>query len=300
MLRDILRGEIGLDPILAAAPDILLLTDFDYDAGHVTLDALRATLAEAGLDYSHRFAARPNTGWQTGLDLDGDGRIGGPRDAQGYGWFSGQGGQALLSRWPLTLLQDRSAVLWGAVPGTAMAADDPGAALQRLATTAFWAVRVERPAAPFTLLTVAATPPVFDGPEDRNGRRNRDEVLFWTHVLDGRLGDGVPGPVVLLGNLNLDPDRGDGLRDAAARLLAQDRLQDPLPGVPTVAWDSTGPMRVSYVLPDAALRVLGAGVTPPDAAEASGPHGLVWADISPAAAPDDAPGRAPTAALAAR
>ena len=27
------------------------------------------------------------------------------------------------------------------------------------------------------------TPPVFDGPEDRNGRRNHDEIRFWADYI---------------------------------------------------------------------------------------------------------------------
>ena len=51
-----------------------------------------------------------------------------------------------------------------------------------------------------------------------------------------------------------------------------------MPGVDTVTWDSTGPMRVSYVLPDRALSVTGRGVTPPSLD--LGPHGLVWVDLT--------------------
>ena len=35
------------------------------------------------------------------------------------------------------------------------------------------------------LLAHHPTPPVFDGPEDRNGRRNHDEAALWTAWLDG-------------------------------------------------------------------------------------------------------------------
>ncbi|MGR3494629.1 endonuclease/exonuclease/phosphatase family protein [Citreimonas sp.] len=277
MLRDLSREppEAALATIVDAAPDVLVLTNLDYDASGVTLGALADALGERGLDFPHRYAARPNTGMPTGLDLDGDGYLGGPRDAQGYGWFSGQGGQAILSRHPLRPVADHSDVLWKDVPDRAIAADDPGHDVQRLASTAFWAVAVDAPGASLTLLTVGATPPVFDGPEDRNGRRNRDEVLFWTHVLDGA--DAPQGPMALIGNLNLDPANGDGLHDAIRTVLDHPRLQDPQPGAATVTWDNTGPMRVSYVLPDAALRVAGQGVTPP--AEDAGPHGLIWVDV---------------------
>lgn len=274
------KAAPDLAPVVNAAPDILLLTDIDYDAGQATLRALRDLLSDKGLDYPHLLSARPNTGMPTDRDLDGDGLRGGPRDAQGFGWFPGQGGMALLSRYPVTLTADHSAILWKDGPDSAIAADDPGFDIQRLSTSAHWAVRVEVPEGALTLLTLAATPPVFDGPEDRNGRRNRDEVLLWTHMLDGRLGAPPQTPVVLIGNLNLDPDptHGNGLHAAAQAVLDHPRLQDPLPGRATVTWDSTGPMRVSYVLPDRALDVRGAGVTPPS--PDAGPHGLVWVDLA--------------------
>lgn len=288
MLRDLLRKPDDFAPALSllasARPDVVLLTDFDFDHDLAALSALQAALAAAGLDLGHAFARRPNSGMPTGLDLDGDGRLGGPRDAQGFGYFAGQGGQAVLSRYPVSLRWDASEALWRDAWDTAQTPDDTAVAVQRLSTSAHWMLDLDTPAGRLALLTLAATPPVFDGPEDRNGRRNRDEVLFWAHVLDNRLSVPPPeDPVVVLGNFNLDPDRGDGLHEAAATLVGHPRLQDPLLGATTVVWEQTGPMRVSYVLPDAALSVTAAGVTPP--AEGRGPHGLVWVDLLLASIP---------------
>ena len=267
LLRELLSDKApDVSAVAVLSPDVLVLTDLDYDAGHVALGVLADKLG----GYPHVFALRPNTGMATGLDLDGDGRLGGPRDAQGYGWFAGQGGLALLSRYPLTLVADHTARLWKDTPDTLWTSDEPEG--QRLSTSAHWAVRVDAPV-PFTLWTLAATPPVFDGPEDRNGRRNHDEVMLWAHELDR----GLAGPVVLAGLLNLDPARGEGLRAAAERVLTHPRLQDPLPQLPTVDWDSVGEMRVSYVLPDAGLKVLNAGITP---VPGSGPHRVVWVDLA--------------------
>jgi len=64
------------------------------------------------------------------------------------------------------------------------------------------------------------------------------------------------------------------------------RLDDP--ALDTADWREDGPgnLRTHYVLPAAALRVLGAGVVWPlpadplaEAAEATGPHRLVWVDL---------------------
>ncbi len=302
LLRDMRDDDPGIDAavaeIAAAAPDVIVLTSFDYDHGGVALAALAARIAAQGPAYDHRFAARPNTGLGTGRDLDGDGLLGGPRDAQGYGWFAGQGGQAVLSRYPVTLERSLTDLLWRDAPDSRIAGDDPGHDLQRLSSSAHWALRVDTPHGPWRLLTLAATPPVFDGPEDRNGRRNADEVLLWAHVLDGHLGGfDTPLPTILVGNLNLDPERGEGLGEAAQTILDHPRLQDPLPGQPSVTWPGPGEMRVSYVLPTRDLHVLGAA-TRPEVAPA-GPHRLVWVDLAPA--PGSGPEQSPDPArLAAR
>ncbi|MCC1491225.1 endonuclease/exonuclease/phosphatase family protein [Cognatishimia sp. F0-27] len=278
LLRDLLRDDPvpGIATLDAARADVLLLTDVDYDAGLVALKALQARLANP---FEHLFALRPNTGMPTGVDIDGDGLLGGPRDAQGYGWFSGQGGMAILSRHPITLRADYADMLWKDLPGTAIAADDPAHALQLLSHGAHWAVDIAWGDEPLTLLTMAATPPVFDGPDDRNGRRNADELKIWRLWRDGAFGDVPPHPVILIGKLNIDPDpsRGEGRRGEITAVLNDARLQDPLSGIATAEFERAGPMRINYVLPDARLRVTAAGVLPPE--PGAGVHQLVWVDL---------------------
>jgi hypothetical protein len=107
LLAEAIAG--GEDPQVAAAvavlvaldADVVLLTSVDYDRGLVALSLLADRLAAAGAPYPHRFALRPNTGMQAGIDLDGDGRLGEPEDAIGWGRFAGQEGMAILSRLPI-------------------------------------------------------------------------------------------------------------------------------------------------------------------------------------------------------
>jgi hypothetical protein len=316
LLRDILTGEDaaveGTVRVLAGIhPDILLLTDIDWDADGAALSALAARLAEQGLDYPHQLALQPNAGLASGLDLDGNGRLGEPRDAQGYGRFLGHGGMALLSRWPLGEARDMSGLLWRDLPGARLAQVDgapfpseAAQAAQRLSSTGHWVVPVEAPGRELTLLAWAATPPVFDGPEDLNGRRNADEIALWQRLLDGVWGP-PPPDVVLLGDANLDPDDGEGLHEAMAALLSDPRLQDPAPrsdgarlapgpvgagdpALDTADWPEDGPgnLRTSYILPTTGLQVTGTGVVWPlpddplaPAVEAAGPHRLVWVDL---------------------
>ncbi|MBY5933770.1 endonuclease/exonuclease/phosphatase family protein [Tateyamaria omphalii] len=301
-LRDLARGgDDQIDAVLAviahAGADLLALQSIDYD---LTGEALRLFAEAAG--YPHQFALRPNTGLPTGLDMDGDGRLGGPRDAQGYGRFSGQGGMAILSRFPIIedQVQDLSDLLWTALPG-ALLPEVEGApfpspdaqAAQRLSTTGHWIVPVDTPDGPFHLMTFHASPPVFDGPEDRNGKRNHDEIRLWQHVLDETVGTAPPGPFVLAGDANLDPEDGSGLKSAIRNLLADPRLADLSPrghaGTDTVDWTDPvpGDLRVSYVLPSTHWRVVDSGVlwpSPDDplakTVETASRHRLVWADLA--------------------
>ncbi|MFZ5964387.1 endonuclease/exonuclease/phosphatase family protein [Thalassococcus sp. BH17M4-6] len=282
LLRDLLRADDAelqavQSTIVRIDPDVLLLTSIDYDHGLAALSALRDGLAQSGADYPHLFALRPNTGLPTGRDLDGDGRLGLPRDAQGYGRFSGQGGMAILSRLEIDRenVRNFSTLLWRDLPGSLIASDDPGGDVQRLSSAGHWLVPLHRPGgATLSVTAFHATPPVFDGPEDRNGRRNADEVRFWTAFLDGGFG-AVTSDIVVMGNANLDPVAGDGRSAAIRDLLAHPALQDPLPGRPTADWPQVGPLRVSYVLPGAALTVTDAGLSEP-----VGPHRMVWVDIT--------------------
>lgn len=329
LLRDILKGEdpaidAAVDIIAHVAPDILLLSGIDWDLQLAALGALADRIAGAGPTYPHLFATRPNAGMATGLDMDGDGRTGDPRDAQGYGRFSGHGGLALLSRFPIDrdAVRDFSGLLWVDMPGNLLRGseddlfDTPQAArAQRLSSVAHWDVPVLIPRGRLHLLAFAAGPPVFDGPEDRNGKRNHDEVAVWSRYLSGALARAPPdAPVIVIGHANLDPADGEGRRDAIHALLADPRLRDTRPasrgGVEALAqggvntaqtgdpaldsadWpdaDGPGNLRVDYVLPDRRLSVRGSGVFWPAADDPQRPlieveggsrYRMVWVDVA--------------------
>jgi 3-phytase len=76
------------------------------------------------------------------------------------------------------------------------------------------------------------TPPVFDRPQDRNGRRNNDEIRFWddyispgqqsSYIYDdaGAEGGLAPGVrFVIAGDQNSDPLDGDSVRGSIEALL---------------------------------------------------------------------------------
>ena len=52
-----------------------------------------------------------------------------------------------------------------------------------LSSKSHWDVPVRIGSTTLHLLASHPTPPAFDGPEDRNGRRNHDEIRFWSDYL---------------------------------------------------------------------------------------------------------------------
>jgi hypothetical protein len=183
LLRDIKRET---DEVMArvalikqANPDVLILQGIDWD-----YDARALTALNAHLGFDHMFTSLPNAGMATGLDMDGDGKLGQPRDAQGYGRFAGHGGVAVLSKRPIVgPVIDLSDLLWRDLPDADLPTYPDGApfpsaraqAAQRLSSQVHWIVPFDG----FTLATFAATPPIFDGDEDRNGKRNAAEIRLW-------------------------------------------------------------------------------------------------------------------------
>lgn len=262
------------------SPDILILTGFDHDAGLRALATFAGTLQQSGLPYPYRFAPQGNAGVPSGFDADADGRGGEAADAQGWGRFPGSGGLAVLSRFPLLAdaAVDHSAFLWRDLPQSLIPPDtDPAlAAVQRLSSHAHVALPVQLETARLTLLLWHATPPVFDGPEDRNGRRNHDETAFWLHLLDGALPVPPPdSPFLIAGTANLDPKDGDGRPAALRLLLTHPSVRDPRPrgnhgrtetghrgdpALDTALYDGLGGLRLAYMLPSADLDIVGSGV----------------------------------------
>ena len=278
LLRDIVRGTdpqvaLALDSVAALEADILVLGDIDYDAASAALSAFNDRLPRP---YPYLTALRPNTGVPSGHDLDGNGRRDEARDAIGYGIFPGQGGMAVLSRLPLTPGRDFNGYFWRNLPGTLMPEGQP--ADLPLSTTGHHETAVEFPdGRTLRLLTWHATTPAFDGPEDRNGRRNHDETAFWRQLLTGNLPLPPPdGPYVLIGQANADPDRGEGRPEAITSLLKSPLLQDP-GGEATVDYGGDiGALRVAYILPSADLAITAHGQLPPNNASR---HVPIWVEV---------------------
>ena len=330
LIQDIAKGD---EQVAAVAeilqlvrPDIVLINELDHDPQGLALHAFLEAVAQGpdGLDYPHHYAGPVNTGVPSGMDLDGDGRTMGPADALGFGRFPGQYGMAVLSRFELGPVRTFRLLRWSDVPWAEPPVNADGApwftpeawAILPLSSKSHWDVEVALPdGRALHVLASHPTPPVFDGPEDRNGLRNAAEIRFWTDYIGGAHwmvdDDGIAGGLpegadfVVLGDLNADPQRGDGRREVVAELLTHPLVQDPGPVSPgaaaagrpgdTADWpekDGPGNMRVDYALPSRSLDVAGSGVfwpAPDDPLarlvaskgwdHASSDHRLVWVDI---------------------
>jgi endonuclease/exonuclease/phosphatase family metal-dependent hydrolase len=300
-------------------PDIVLLNEFDFDATGRAADLFQRRYLEVGqhgetaIAYPYRYFAPVNTGVPSGMDLNRDGVVGGEgrahgEDAYGYGEHPGQYGMLLLSMFPIDAAAARTFQLlkWRALPG-ARSPVDPATgeawyppevfANLRLSSKSHWDVPVESPLGTLHVLAAHPTPPVFDGPENRNGVRNHDELRLWAEYLtpgekpwlcddQGRCGPlAADARFVLLGDHNTDPNDGDGIPGTIQLVLEHPRVQRvPAPrsqgGVESARLDGganlthrsdpaedtghfeprIGNLRLDYVLPSYGLRVLGSGV----------------------------------------
>lgn len=291
MLRGIARGEDEqIDAFVAlladVRPDIVALQGIDYDLRQTALAALVAALTEAGLTYRHSFSRAPNAGQSTGLDLNGNGRLGDADDAHGFGRYNGMGGMAILSRHPIdqAKAEDFTPMLWRNLEGHIypMTAGIPFGgekvfAEHRLSSRGHWVVPITTPDhGTLRLMTFHATPPLYDGEEDRNGRRNHDEVAFWNVYLET---NAQTAPFIVLGTANIDPKRGSGRRGAIKKLLATPQLQNPFDDTPTAVFSETMPegLQVDYLLPSTAWKVTAKGIKTRNQASR---HSMLWVDIT--------------------
>jgi hypothetical protein len=212
-------------------PDVLLINEFDYDAGNVALRLFQDNYLAVSrngstpIRYPYAYTAPSNTGIPSGFDLNNDGTVGGPDDAYGFGFFPGQFGMAVYSRFPIDYAHIRTfqKFLWKDMPGALI---PPGwftpeeLAVVRLSSKSHWDVPIEIGRETVHFLVSHPTPPVFDGPEDRNGRRNHDEIRLWADYI-------TPGRA---GYLYDDAGRGGGLQPGADFVIAGDQNADPYDG----------------------------------------------------------------------
>ena len=298
-------------------PDVLLVNEFDYDASGTALRLFQdnyLSVARNGstpISYPYRYSAPSNTGIPSGFDLDNSGSVGGPGDAYGFGFFPGQFGMAVYSRYPIESSRVRTFqnFLWKDMPGALLPDDlatpEPAdwysaeeLAVFRLSSKSHWDVPIMVGRHTVHFLVSHPTPPVFDSAEDRNGRRNHDEIRLWADYISplrsgyiyddvGRRGGLRPWEsFVIAGDQNSDPFDGDSVPGSAQQLLDHPRVasyrtpasaggpeatelqgganltHEGNPAYDTADFADTAPgnLRVDYVLPNRLLFILRSGV----------------------------------------
>ncbi|MEL7497366.1 MAG: endonuclease/exonuclease/phosphatase family protein [Planctomycetota bacterium] len=229
-------------------PDVLLLNEFDYDKNGEALAAFQKNFLEvaqgeqAPIKYPYSYVGPVNTGVDTKIDLDGDGKTGTGNDCYGFGRYPGQYGMAILSRYPID--QDNVRTFqrfrWTDMPNHQMpfkvGTQDPyysdeAIEVFRLSSKSHWDVPIKlNNQDSIHFLVAHPTPPVFDQEEDRNGRRNHDEIrMFADYVTPdkadylyddqgGRGGLAAGVKFVIAGDMNADPNDGDSSMSAANQL----------------------------------------------------------------------------------
>jgi 3-phytase/alkaline phosphatase D len=228
-------------------PDVLLINEFDYDPDDVAAAGFQDNYLSvahgdaAPIVYPYRFVAPSNTGIPSGRDLDKNGSIGGPNDAFGFGFFPGQFGMAVYSMFPIDEDNIRTfqLFLWKDMPDAMLPVNPDGTSwydagdldVFRLSSKSHWDVPIQIDGKTVHFLTSHPTPPVFDGPEDRNGTRNNDEIRFWADYVipsrsgyiyddNGNSGGITPGDAfVIVGDQNSDPFDGDSVPGSIQQLL---------------------------------------------------------------------------------
>lgn len=300
-------GQIA-EIIQLKRPDILLVNELDFDDEHEAARLFAENFLavpqgeQEAIDYPYFYAFPSNTGIPSGQDLDGDGIVGDEEgteeyanDSFGYGLFPGQYAFGVYSKYRLATDEVRSFqhFLWKDMPDHLMPEDfydDEAIEIFRLSSKNHVDLPIDIEDHRLHLLASHPTPPAFDGPEQRNVRRNQDEIRLWHDYIrpdhadylyddDGQEGGlSEDAYFVIAGDLNSDPHDSDEF-GAVRDLLDDPRTTDPKPESEggqiagettggrnnehvgehkhdTSQWHPTvGNMRVDYAIPSSNLTV---------------------------------------------
>jgi len=310
-------------------PDIILLNEFDYIPKEQGIEYFKKHYLNVSqnnqqvIDFPYSFIAPVNTGLATHFDLDNDGKSTGiMADAQGFGFFEGHYGMAVLSKYPIDFDKVRTLqkFKYKDMPNAQMPTDpktgenwynkNEWQAL-RLSSKSFWDLPVKVNNKTVHVLASHPTPPVFDGDEDRNGKRNHDEVRLIADYVSNKAyiyddkgqkgGLKADSRFIILGDLNASPE-GDKARTNTTDQILKNALINAS-FVPQSAgakeqydtneaqnYTANWQARVDYVLPsNYGLKIKKGGVFWPIKSSneyrlikdrnASSDHRLVWLDL---------------------
>lgn len=253
---DNVQAQNAAETIQRINPDIILVNEFDYDEAHKAADLFRKNYLEVGhngaapISFPYMWTGPVNTGLPSGFDLDNDGEIKPGADAWGFGLFPGQYGFVVYSKYPIKTDQVRTfqKFLWKDMPDAALPENPDGTpwyndeeiAKFPLSSKTHADIPVDVNGTTVHVLAAHPTPPAFDGPEQRNQKRNHDEIRIWADYISGAgtyLYDdnGKTGTLpedanfVILGDYNADPVDGSSYEAAITQLLNNPRVLDPQP-----------------------------------------------------------------------
>lgn len=313
-------------------PDILLLNEFDYiknpSQGIEKFISNYLNVSQNGtkpINYPYFYYAPVNTGVATEFDLNNDGKkSGNMADAFGFGHFPGHFAMVLLSKYPIDNNNIRTfqKFLWKDMPNASKPINPTTGELWynkeewqalRLSSKSHWDLPITVDNKTIHILASHPTPPVFDGPEDRNGARNHDEIRFWNDYITAENSayiyddTGIKGGLkshdsfIIIGDQNASPDEGGARRDGIRNLLAnpltnndvvpsslggQNNSDSPFAKNHTAGWK----MRADYVLPSrSGLSIEKSGIFWPEKISSlyrlietrasSSDHRLVWLEL---------------------
>ena len=306
-------------------PDIILLNEFDrVNNQHQNIRYfIKNYLAKAqndqtAINYPYFYQGPVNTGVKVN-NINNDKSI-----THGFGYFEGHFGMVLLSKYPINYntIKTFQFFKWRDMPNALKPispetnqpwySDSVWNEL-RLSSKSHWDIPININGKEIHILASHPTPPVFDGPENRNGNRNHDEIRFWRDYIDntqanyiyddgGKKGGLSPNkPFIILGDQNASSVEGDAINSGIKSLLTNNKLQDSMPtsiGGELYRTDNNNAkyhtaywgMRADYVLPSALdFTIKNSGVFWPQKKDetyrlikdraASSDHRLVWVDL---------------------
>ncbi|XEY25470.1 endonuclease/exonuclease/phosphatase family protein [Candidatus Uabimicrobium helgolandensis] len=268
--------------------DILLINEFDYVADGSAVEHFKKNYLQVShngseiIDYPYYYIAESNTGIDSGYDLNNDGHLGGPDDAFGYGAYPGQYSFVVLSKYPIDNNQIRTfqKFLWKDMPEALLPknpqTNKPWYSSEemdvfRLSSKNHCDVPINVNGQIIHILASHPTPPVFDGEEDRNGKRNHDEIRFWYDYINPKLSSyiyddkgkkgGFSGKqFVVAGDLNASPTEREAIKTAINKLISSHKTHNHVPqseggkendqgNIYSPAHTAGWKLRVDYVIP---------------------------------------------------
>lgn len=318
--------------IQTVRPDVILLNEFDYiqdpEKGvkaFVKNYLMKGQNGAKPIDYPYFYYSTVNTGQPSPFDLDNNGKMDQyGADAWGFGMYPGQYGMVILSKYPIDSKNVRTFqnFKWKDMPGALKTTKADGSAWYSpeawnqfpLSSKSHWDVPVLVGKKTVHVLASHPTPPTFDGKEDRNGKRNHDEIRFWhDYISDDKAAyiyddNGNKGGLtkearfVIMGDQNASPDEGDAISEGIRSLVSHPKVNNEMTPAskggaahsPTNSFAKNHTafwrMRADYVLPSKTGFVLkSSGVFWPAKGEAfaelvekresSSDHRMVWVKV---------------------